>query len=232
MSLDKTCILWLRAVHTLPTLIFSQFNLYLFGPEVIWTCDLYPQIKHQCHTMLNIVNGPPLAQMKFLFMQYTNKANFMRLTRPSHGLGAVTANYNFSRRKWYEENLVRGWQGIRTTWVNSIKQISVAFTGQLILKANLSMVFNHIKFKITYLVCFKPNLCTLELNFGRKNRLHHVLIKICPQHLKQVISLYIAVTLQLFYVFEIQLSYLCAILFCLNLGNNPPFPPLSRLFLP
>lgn len=151
----------------------------------------------------------------------------MRLTRPSHGLGAVTANYNFSRRKWYGENLVRrkglAGKGLRTTWVNPIKQINVAFTGQLILKANLFMVFNHIKFKITYLVGFKPNLCTLELNFGRKNRFHHVLIKTCPQHLKQVISLYIAVTLQLFCFWNSTQLPLCYFILP-EFRQKSPFP--------
>ena len=69
--LDKTCISWFIMLLLPLFVVISRFNLYCLVPEVIQICGLYPQIKHQCHSMLIIGDTVPLAQVKFL--TYTNK---------------------------------------------------------------------------------------------------------------------------------------------------------------
>ena len=233
MPLEKTSILWLITLHTVPAL---PHNL-IVQPIPVWSLKLFELVisthkSSNTTVLLSVVLGTYHYWLKWDFWcniqvkpHWASAA--VGLTRRPQGLDAVTDNYNFSRRKWYE--LVDN--------KYNISRFCKANKGHLYWPADSeSKPFHGLQPVLIQMnfVSFQANHWTLELNFGRKNQLHHDLIATIRSKLYFLIH-----KLTINYIictWNWNQIYLCAILLCLNLGNLFPFPsffmsPLC-IFLP
>lgn len=94
----------------------------------------------------------------------------MRLTRPSHGLDAVTDNYNFSRRKRYGKTLARHDGLVENKYdmskFNTANQCGLFWPADSESKPCYALKSHLTQINLPYE--FQTNHCTLELDFGRK----------------------------------------------------------------